>query len=323
MVDTQLGTMTFGGQANERESVQMVDLFLSRGLKWLDTALMYTSYKSEVIIGNLSQERKSKIKIATKANPDHSVKGLSFDGVVEQLQQSLTNLKTDSVDLFYLHYPDHNHPIEETLKACDHLHKEGKFKELGVCNYAAWELMEIYHICKENNWVVPTVYQGMYNPVTRMVEAELFPCIRRLGIRFYAYNLLAGGLLTGKHKFQDQPEKETKVGRFFGDARWPSAYRKRFWHKEYFDGVTEIQNALNSCYGDGTVTLIEASTRWMYHHSMLPGEHQDGVILGASSLTQLKNNMEYTDKGPLDPDVVAAFDRSWEGVKGVCPRYNR
>lgn len=283
----------------------------------------YQSGGSEKIIGNFDKERKSKIKIATKVYPGYSEKGFSFDGVVEQLQQSLANLKTDSVDLLYLHSPDRNYPIEETLKACDHLHKQGKFKELGVSNYAAWELAEMYYICKENNWILPTVYQGMYNPLTRMVEAELFPCMRRLGIRFYAYNMLAGGLLTGKHKFQDKPEAETKTGRFFGGAVWPSNYRKRFWHKEYFDGVTEVQNALNACYGDGAVSLIEACNRWMYHHSMLSGEHQDGVILGASSLKQLKSNMEFIDKGPLDPVVVSAFDRSWEKVKGVCPRYNR
>lgn len=324
MVDTQFGTMSFGTQTNSEQCVDIVDICLKHGINWLDTAIMYNSGKSEKVIGAFDNERKSKIKIATKANPGYSEKGLSFDGVVEQLNESLTSLKTDSVDLFYLHYPDHSHPIEETLRACDHLYKQGKFKELGICNYAAWELTEIYYICKANNWVVPTVYQGMYNPLTRMVEAELFPCIRRLGIRFYAYNMLAGGLLTGKHKFQDHPESEIKQpGRFFGNALWSSNYRKRFWHKEYFEGVTEIQNALNTCYGEGKVTLIEACTRWMYHHSMLSEKHQDGVIQGFSSLAQLKSNMEFIDKGPLDPDVLSAFDRSWQRTKSVCPRYNR
>lgn len=324
MVDTQIGAMEFGRQANESESFEVMDYCLNKGLKWFDTALMYNGSKSEKIMGKyVAKEGRSKMYIATKAYPGFSEKGFGFDGIVEQLEQSLSNLQTDYVDIFYLHHPDRNFPIEETLKACDHLHKQGKFKELGISNYAAWELAEIYYICKLHNWVLPTVYQGMYNPLTRMVETELFPCMRRLGVRFFAYNMLAGGLLTGKHKMDDHPEDETKVGRFFGKEVWPSNYRKRFWHKEYFDGVTDIQNALTACYGEGKVSLIEACNRWMYHHSMLSQKHGDGVILGGSSLTQLENNMKFINQGPLDPNVVSVFDRSWLRVKGVCPRYNR
>ena len=65
---------------------------------------------------------------------------------------------------------------------------EGKFKEFGLSNYASWEVADIYHICKRNGWVLPTVYQGMYNAITRMVEGELFPALRHFGLCFYAYN---------------------------------------------------------------------------------------------------------------------------------------
>ncbi|XP_028409488.1 aflatoxin B1 aldehyde reductase member 3-like [Dendronephthya gigantea] len=324
MVDTQIGAMVFGRQTNESESFEVMDYCLNKGFKWFDTALMYNGGKSEKIIGKyIAKEGRSKMCIATKAYPGYSEKGFSFDGIVDQLNQSLNQLQTEYVDIFYLHHPDRNFSIEKTLQACDHLHKQGKFKELGISNYAAWELAEIYFICKQNNWVLPTVYQGMYNPLTRMVEAELFPCMRRLGVRFFAYNMLAGGLLTGKHKMDDHPEDETKVGRFFGKALWPSNYRKRFWNKEYFEGVADIQKSLTSCYGEGKVSLIEASNRWMYHHSMLSQECGDGVILGGSSLSQMENNMKFLNKGPLDTSVVSAFDRSWERVRGVCPRYNR
>jgi aflatoxin B1 aldehyde reductase len=79
----------------------------------------------------------------------------------------------------------------------------GKFKRFALSNYAAWEVMEIYHICKQRGFVLPTVYQGMYNALTRDVERELFPCLRRLGMSFYAYNPLAGGLLTGRYSYDD------------------------------------------------------------------------------------------------------------------------
>ncbi|XP_029085859.1 uncharacterized protein LOC114899368 isoform X2 [Monodon monoceros] len=82
------------------------------------------------------------------------------------------------VDLFYLYLPDHGTPMEETLRACHQLHQEGKSVELGLSNYAAWEVAEICTLCKSNNWILPTVYQGMYNATTQQVETELFPCLR-------------------------------------------------------------------------------------------------------------------------------------------------
>ncbi|XP_020622286.1 aflatoxin B1 aldehyde reductase member 2-like [Orbicella faveolata] len=109
--------------------------------------------------------------LATKANP-WSGEGLKYDRVLEQLNISLKRLKRDSVDLFYLHAPDHNTPIEETLKAVNHLYKEGKFKYFGISNYASWEVTEIYYLCKMNNYPLPTVYQGMYNPVTRFTAVS-------------------------------------------------------------------------------------------------------------------------------------------------------
>ncbi|XP_031232899.1 aflatoxin B1 aldehyde reductase member 2-like [Mastomys coucha] len=108
------------------------------------------------------------------------------------------------VDLFYLHIPDHSTPVEETLQACHQLHQEGKFVELGLSNYASWEVAEICTLCKKNGWILPTVYQrrgkqipayalmGMYNDTTWQVEKELLPCLRHFGLRFYAYNPLAG-----------------------------------------------------------------------------------------------------------------------------------
>ena len=84
----------------------------------------------------------------------------------------------EKVNVFYLHGPDRDTPINETLEACNELYEEGKFTELGISNYAAWEVVDIYYICEQNGWVKPTVYQGMYNLLTRAGEAELFPALR-------------------------------------------------------------------------------------------------------------------------------------------------
>ena len=107
--------------------------------------------------------------------------------------------------------------IEDTLAEVHELHKEGKFKSLGLSNFQAWEVAHIYHTCKANGYVTPTVYQGMYNAITRDVEKELLPCLRKLGISFYAYNPLAGGVLTGKHS-----GGEPEAGRFKDNAMYIS-----------------------------------------------------------------------------------------------------
>ncbi|XP_026581220.1 aflatoxin B1 aldehyde reductase member 2-like [Pseudonaja textilis] len=170
-------------------------------------------------------EIKSKVKIATKANPWDG-KTLKAQSVRSQLEESLQRLRLPSVDLFYLHAPDHETPVEETLRACNELHKEGKFKALGLSNYASWEVAEICTLCKAHQWLLPTVYQGMYNATTRQVEKELFPCLRHFGMSFYAYNPLAGGLLTGKYKYEDKDLSQPPTGRFFGND-WARVYRDR------------------------------------------------------------------------------------------------
>lgn len=224
---TVLGTMEMGRRMDASASAATVRAFLERGLNELDTAFMYCDGQSESILGSLGLGLGSgdcTVKIATKANPWDG-KSLKPDSVRSQLETSLKRLQCPQVDLFYLHAPDHGTPIVQTLQACQQLHQEGKFVELGLSNYASWEVAEIYTLCKSNGWILPTVYQGMYNATTRQVETELLPCLRHFGLRFYAYNPLAGGLLTGKYRYEDKDGKQPE-GRFFGNS-WSETYRNR------------------------------------------------------------------------------------------------
>uniref|UniRef100_A0A673FVI4 Aflatoxin B1 aldehyde reductase member 4-like n=1 Tax=Sinocyclocheilus rhinocerous TaxID=307959 RepID=A0A673FVI4_9TELE len=248
-------------------------------------------------------------------------KTLKPESVRNQLETSLKRLRTQCVELFYLHAPDHQNPIQDTLQACNQLHKEGKFKQLGLSNYASWEVAEIYCICKHNNWVLPTVYQGMYNATTRQVETELLPCLRYFGIRFYAYNPLAGGLLTGKYHYEDKDGAQP-VGRFFGNS-WAGTYRDRYWKESHFQGIDGIQKALEAAYGSEKPTLTSAAIRWMYHHSHLRGDLGDGVIIGMSSMEQLHENLTAAAEGPLKQEVVDAFKHTWDLVAHECPIYFR
>lgn len=320
-----LGCMSFGGAFNEPQSHQLMKDWVKLGYQEMDTAIMYQGGKTEKIMGKLHIARDpEKVKIACKANPGQ---GFSCDDIVKQLDTSLESLCVSSVDIFYLHLPDHNIPIEETLKGVDQLHKAGKFKEFGLSNYASWEVADIYHICKENGFVLPTVYQGMYNALTRDIELELIPALRRFGIRFYVYNPLAAGLLTGKYDF-NKPNESQPSGRFFTEAsaknfnaKWTKAYQERFWRDNYKAGVELVKKVVDETY-NGEVTLLEASMRWLHHHSALIDD--DGVILGFSKIEHFQQNIDAccaTD--PLHEDVVLAFDEAWNNIKSDCPKYNR
>lgn len=312
-----------GTQLSKSMSHEFISKFLEHGHKEVDTAIMYVNGESEKIIGELPISRDSdKVSLATKANP---LKGFKYDDVKNQLNASLKSLQVDSVDIFYLHWPDHKLPIEDTLKAVNDLYKEGKFKEFGLSNFKAWEVVNIYHICKANNWILPTVYQGMYNAFTRHVEGELFPALRKFGLRFYAYNPLAGGLLSGKYQYEDMEEKKPQ-GRFFGlgdnltDA-FALMYRERYWKKCYFDGIDKIKEQLDTNYGEGKVSMSEASLRWMKHHSAL--SPNDGIIIGGSKMEHLKSNLQSLEEGPLNQGIIEAFDAAWQDIQGDCPTYYR
>ncbi|KAM6219058.1 aflatoxin B1 aldehyde reductase member 4-like [Rhynchocyon petersi] len=320
---TVLGAMEMGRRMDAFASAEAVRAFLERGHTEVDTAFIYADGQSESILGGLGLglgRSDCRVKIATKANPLNG-KSLKPDSLRSQLETSLKRLQCPKVDLFYLHAPDHSTPIEETLRACHQLHQEGKFVELGLSNYASWEVAEICTLCKNHGWVLPTVYQGMYNATTRQVETELFPCLRHFGLRFYAFNPLAGGLLTGKYKYEDKDGKHP-LGRFFG-TKWAEIYRNRFWKEDHFKGIALVEKALQVAYGPNAPSMTSVALRWMCHHSKLQGAHGDAVILGMSTLEQLEQNLAAVEEGPLEPAVVDAFDQAWHLTAHECPNYFR
>lgn len=219
-------------------------------------------------------------------------------------------MKLDKVDIFYLHFPDHKTSLEETLKGCQKLYEEGKFKELGLSNYSSWQVSEIYNMCKNNGWVIPTVYQGMYNVITRDVEKELFPCIRYYNMRFYAYNPLAGGLLTDRYNSFDSKPTE---GRF----KEKPFYVQRFWKQSYFESKQLISKACE----EADTKIINASLSWLRNHSYL--QDGDAIILGQSKHSQLLENMEAFNSHSLSKDLVKKLKDSWNHCKADCPNYFR
>ncbi len=232
----------------------------------------------------------------------------------EQLQTSLSALGHEAIDLYYLHWPDHCTPLKDTLSTLKGLHDDGRFTRWGLSNFEAQDVVRICTMCKEMNILAPSVYQGMYNPLTRKVEEELLPVLRNLGISFYAYNPLAGGLLTGKHELTNK----LSSGRFNSDTAWGKKYQDRYWDASYFEAVEQLK-AVCSSY---SLSLTEASLRWLRLHSALNGEAGDAIILGGSSMAQIEQNVCAAEVEAELPIVVqAAFQDAWAITKGSCPPY--
>lgn len=305
-----LGTMNFGPQLDLEASRTMVKAYLATGGRELDTAYVYNDGATENYLGEILPELDPQsYEIATKVHPRITGK-LDRATILMEFPESLRRMKRDSVDLLYFHFPDGKTPIEEALETVAELHEQGKVKELGLSNYPAWQVVDIAYKCDKIGCPRPTVYQGMYNALCRNVDPELFPAIRSLGMRFYAFNPLAGGLLTGKHHhFEDAPEP----GRF---ARLKS-YRDRYWKNSYFDAIEEIRLA---CEKEG-IAMVEAAYRWMVNHSCMKSELDDGILLGASRQEQMEQNLTAAKKGPLPESIIAAMDEAWEIAKPDSPAY--
>lgn len=308
-VNLILGTMTFGESVFMPDVGEFINAFLDAGYDELDTAYVYNEGNCEKFLGEVLPGLNRPFKIATKVNPRISGR-LDAEAAYKQVNESLERMRLESVDTVFLHFPDPATPVESVLGAMADLHDQGKYEDLGLSNFPAWMVADVWHICDKHGWVKPTVFEGVYNPLTRRAEAELNDCLSNFGMRFYAYNPMCGGLLTGRYgKFEDTPTD----GRF---THRPN-YQGRYWKKSFFDGVEVIKAAADK-HG---ISSIEATYRWLAYHSMLNAERGDAILIGASKLNHLLSNMETVKAGPLPEDMVAAFDEAWKITKGDSPEY--
>jgi len=330
-----LGTMTFGfdkAQTPKALALEMMQIFQESqkdGIPEYDSARMYGNGDTEKVLGEIIKENpglgRPHCSYSTKANafPTHN-KTLTAESVKGQCQETIDAFGFSPIDIFYLHGPDIKTDIAESLKAVQELYEEGKFKEFGLSNFTAWETAIIHAEMTAKKWVVPTVYQGMYNAIARRVEVELFPCLRRLNMRFYAYNPLAGGVLSGKYLTVQEKTEEGKAheindGRFNKNSIWGQIYQDRFMKNEQIAAVATLRAPCESA----GVTMVQASLRWMLHHSQLKGECGDRLIVGASKLNHFTANMAALTQGPLPDELVKAFEELWVKAAPVCPEWSR
>ncbi|KAG8526670.1 uncharacterized protein KY384_008099 [Bacidia gigantensis] len=318
-----LGLMTFGPDEKKGARITSVDDFneclshlAERGYYELDTARVYIDGAQEAFTAKAGYKDKG-FSIATKCYPTPGVTSHKPEVLREKLETSLKELETDTVEIFYLHAADRSTPFEETLREVDKMHKEGKFVQLGLSNYTAFEVAEVVMTCKANGWVRPTIYQAMYNCITRSIEAELIPCCRRYGLDLVTYNPLVGGLFSGKIKAKDLVPTE---GRYSDkDTKQGKNYRDRYFKDATFQALSMIEPVAK----EHNLTLLEVALRWMRWHSKLEmtPPKRDGVIIGVSSFEQLKGNLDDLEKGPLPDKVVETLDQCWAVCKGTAPNY--
>ncbi|CAK5276207.1 unnamed protein product [Mycena citricolor] len=304
-VNVVLGAMTFGApgtlaaRVSDLKDIEaIIDEFLSHGHREIDAARMYGDGTNEQYLGQIDWKSKG-IMMETKlypVSPETSHIGDHSPASIRKFcQMSLDALKTDTIEMCF--------------------YKEGKFKRFGISNYMSWEVAELCGICERNGWIKPTVYQGLYNAIHRSVEPELFPCLRKFGIAFYGFNPVGGGFFTGR--YSNITDEADGTSRFHTGKGISNLYRKRYWQQAYFDGLNKISAAADK-HG---LTMIEVALRWTMHHSLMKREFGDAVLIGASSIAHIKQNLDDFEKGPLPEDVVDALDEAWAGVKGIATPY--
>ena len=256
------------------------------GVSEIDCARAYSGGKSEEALGVAGYDG---FVLGSKT----MWAALGYDRVMADMQATLAALQTERLDIYYLHSPDTKSSLTPTLRAVHELHQAGKFVELGVSNFNSWQVMQIREIMNSNGWgPLPTVYEGAYNVVQRDAEQELIPMCHALGMRFYAYSPLARGVLTGKFATPDDESINGLQRRYMSPA------------------MHSALSALNAACAAEGVELKDAALRWLVHHSALSREHEDGVIIGGSSLAQMKENVIGASGGPLSDAVLAALDEA-------------
>lgn len=305
-----LGTMMFGGQTSEADSLQIMDYAYSQGINFFDTANTYVQGESEFIVGKGLKGRRHDILLATKVRGQmgsgRNDVGLNRRNILAALEASLQRLDTDYLDLYYLHAPDYDTSLEETVETMSSLVKSGKIRYWGVSNFAAWQVADMLAICDKRSYIPPCVTQNVYNALTRGIEAEFLPFLKAHPLGLVIYNPIAGGLLSGKHVF-GQPSANT---RFANNQE----YYKRYWSQENFIAVEKLQAIAEA----QNLSLLQLAMKWCAAQPQVTS-----TITGVSRLEQLKQNIASVEGKPLSVDILTQCDEIWLSLAGTRFAYNR
>jgi aryl-alcohol dehydrogenase-like predicted oxidoreductase len=287
-----LGAMTFGREASEEESFEMMDAFASVGGTFIDTADVYSHGLSEEIVGKwLSNQEREEFIIATKVRfpmgDGQNNLGLSRKHILDGVEKSLNRLNTDYIDLYQVHCWDPITPLEETLSTLNGLVQSGKVRYIGVSNYKAYQIQKAVDICKANNWESFISLQPLYNLLDRSLEWELVEVCQNEGLGIIPWSPLRGGWLTGKYRrdmnADDLPEdfrisKATKEG---WSERWDAYNTERTWN--VIDTLMDVAEKLGK-------SPAQVALNWVKNQPAVTAP-----IIGARNMKQLNDNLGCVD----------------------------
>lgn len=286
--ELSLGTMLFGesiGRSTpENEAIRMVQCYLDHGGNHIDTANVYAGGRSEEIIAKaLKGGQRQRVTLATKVRFGESPEtqtgaGLSRHAVMRHVERSLKRLKTDVIDLYYMHGWDPYTPIEESLRAFDDLVRDGKIRYIGVSNFKAWQVMQALGQSDHNRWARFVAGQYQYSMVVRDIEYEFGSLFIDQGVGCMAWGPLGGGFLSGKYRRDERPTS----GRISdtpsnSEEAWERRATERNWHI-----LLTVQQIAQT--RDATVPQIALA--WLRAKEVV-----SSVILGARTLEQLEDNL--------------------------------
>jgi aryl-alcohol dehydrogenase-like predicted oxidoreductase len=273
-----VGTMTFGGDSDEKVSADLYKHARDAGINFFDCANIYVGGRSEEILGRLMQGHRDDIVIATKAyfstGEDVNAGGLSRRHLKHSVEASLKRLNTDYIDLFYMHRFDETTPLEESLRALNDMIQQGKILYLGASNFAAWQVEKALGISLVHGFARVECIQPLYNLVKRQAEVELLPMAEAERLSVFPYNPMGAGLLTGKYGVKRRP----KSGRLVDSEIYGTRYNEDLMY-QIADDFTALAKRMN-------VEPAALAVAWVGGH---PGV--TAPIVGARTLEQLKGSL--------------------------------
>ncbi|MCL6645380.1 MAG: aldo/keto reductase [Dehalococcoidia bacterium] len=302
-----LGTMTFGFQCDEATSFAIMDRAFEGGITFFDTADVYpigappgAQGRTEEIIGRWLARtgNRSRIILATKCfgrvGPARWDQGNSRKHILDAVDASLRRLGTDYIDLYQLHGPDPETPIDETLKALDDLVRWGKVRYIGCSNFLAYQVARAIGRSEVLGLARFDSVQPRYNLLFREIERELLPLCAEEGIGVIPYNPLAGGLLTGKHNPETGPEEGSRFT--LGTAA--QRYQVRYWHDRMFQTVDQLRPIA----AEAGMSLAQMAVAWVMANPVITAP-----IIGASRPEQLADTLAAAQT-PLPPELKQRLD---------------
>jgi len=293
------GTMSFGGDADESTSAAMYRACRAAGINFFDTANRYNAGRSEEILGSLIQGHREELVLATKCfdsiGPDINAKGGSRRYITRAVEESLKRLKTDRVEILYLHHHDYATPVEESLRALEDLVRAGKILYPAVSNYAAWQAQKALDLQEARGWARLQVVQPMYSLVKRQAEVEILPMAQANAISVVPYSPAGGGLLSGKYAQQEKPA----VGRLLANPVYKDRYGEDWMHET-------AMNFAALCKQRG-VHPMSMAVAWVGGHPAVTAP-----IIGARNVDQLRASLDSV-KIAMTPELraeISALSRS-------------